>query len=100
MEGGQTASPWLFTWNGRLYVLHHVDVPKGRVLTADLVATEVDARFEKVRHGGVFFKATVDAPDFGRVASPCVVLDGVRLYLFYDSGKRLNNRIGVAVATE
>jgi hypothetical protein len=69
-------------------------------LVADIVATEVDPCFEMVRHAGVFFKATAGAPDFGRVASPCVVREGGRVYLFYDSGRRLNNRIGVAVAEE
>jgi hypothetical protein len=100
MEGGQTASPWLFPWNDGLYVLHHVDVPTSRGLVADIVATEVDSRFEKVRHAGVFFKSTSDAPDFGRVASPCVVREGGRVYFFCDSGRRLHNRIGVAVAED
>jgi len=94
---GQIGAPWLFPWKGKLYVIYHTRFH--RLSNAySLFATEIDAAFDKTRHAGDFFTALKGSPDYGRVASPCFVKSSDKLYMFYQSGKRLHSKIAVAVA--
>ncbi|MBN2217527.1 MAG: hypothetical protein JW719_09130 [Pirellulales bacterium] len=96
---GQTVSPWLLPWNGKLYVIHHSQFrfEPGGVLRS-ILATEVDPGFTKTSRPVHVFTALPDPPENGRVASPCFIQEGSKLYMFYQSGKRLRSKIALAVA--
>ncbi|KKL86368.1 hypothetical protein LCGC14_1945430 [marine sediment metagenome] len=103
-EGSQfLASPRLLKWNKRLYVICGQTRPmpsKSGRYECDIVASEVDPTFSKVRYAGFFFPAREEEPDSSWVNSPCFVREDGKLYMFYDLGPRLNNRIALAVAPD
>jgi len=98
-SSGQTVSPFLLPCSGKLYVIHH-----SRFRSADgvelrsILATEVDPSLQKTRLAGHLFTALPGPPENGRVASPCFIQEGSKLYMFYQAGKRLRSKIAVAVA--
>lgn len=88
----QTSSPWLWRWNDRIFVLAHApysNEPYG------IFAMETNPELAEFRYAGKVFEATEKEP---RVAAPALIEEDGTLYLFYEGGRRLDSRIGVAVA--
>ncbi len=96
-SSGNVVSPWLFPWRERLYVVCHSRFEHlGDVRS--LCAVEIDPKFHEIGAVNHLFTALKGEPDHGRVASPCFIQEGKKLYMFYQSGKRLRSRIALAVA--
>jgi hypothetical protein len=93
----QVAQAWYFPWQGKQYLIYHAHEASNEI-RASLHVSEVDAAFERTQHLGVFYDRTSLAPDNVAQMSPCFVAEGSRLYLFTNVGRRLNQKIALAVA--
>jgi hypothetical protein len=96
-SSGNVVSPWLFPWRQKLYVICHSRF-KHLGDVRSICAVEIDPTFQSIRSVEHLFTAIKGEPDKGRVASPCFIQEGEKLYMFYQSGKRLRSRIALAVA--
>jgi hypothetical protein len=89
-EGTNIAAPSFFEWNGGAYVAYHAT-------SGNIHITEVGANFNVENHLGVLF-APDPVRDRGRVASPNFITEGNTLYMFHDSGPRLEGKLAYATA--
>jgi hypothetical protein len=94
----QVASPFLFAWHGKSYVIYH-----GEEMTKDpnrphcnLYVSEVDAALEHPRLLGKFFDRAGLSPTNGRAADGDIIEVDGKPWLFYSTDERLNQRIAVA----
>ncbi len=98
----QVAGAWYLPWRGRHYLISHANRtsdPKAFNVDFNLYASEVDPAFEHARHLGRFFDCAAVSPTNAAVMSPCFIAEGNKLYLFYNIGPRLNQKIALATAT-
>lgn len=97
----QVAGSVLLPWAGKLYLIAHANNSKakgGLNVGFDLYAAQVDAALETVAPLGRFFERTQVAPDNPGVMSPCFLQEGGRLFMFFNIGARLKNKIALAVS--
>jgi hypothetical protein len=99
----QVAGAWLLPWRGRQYVLAHANLSaggKGGINNTGfhLYLSEVDPTFTRTTPLGKFMDASEFAQDNAGLMSPCVFEENGTLYLFFNVGPRLNNKIALAVA--
>jgi hypothetical protein len=96
-SSGNVVSPWLFPWHENLYVICHSRFEHlGDVRS--ICAVKIDPRFQEIYCVEHLFTALKDEPENGRAASPCFIVEGDKLYMFYQCGERLRSRIALAVA--
>lgn len=96
-SGGQTSAPWLFSWKGRLYILHHCDLMNSY---GDFYATEINAEAEVCGETFLFHKALAGFPDETRVADVHILETEKELLMFYIAGQRLKGKIALAKAAK
>lgn len=91
LNSGNVSGANLLQQGGQNYVIYHTSSGKifARPINADLTSPGAEQ---------LFFKASGVGNDTGRAASPEVIQDGNRLYLFYEAGERLDATIKYAVA--
>ena len=66
---------------------------------SDLYLYTVDDALHSATFHGMLMDHRVIAPDNARISDPCLLLEEKTLYLFINVGRRLNQRIGLAVAS-
>jgi len=98
----QVGSSWYFPWKSRHYFISN-GCPTGVYDQGqpvhNLYVAEVDFTFTQVKDLGLYFdRLSMPSPDNGGIDSPCIVAEGGKLYMFAGVGRRLNNKIGLAVA--
>ncbi|RIK84340.1 MAG: hypothetical protein DCC67_05025 [Planctomycetota bacterium] len=91
----QISSPHLLRWEGRKYVVYHqnslgADPPPGVIW-----ATPVTDDFVQAGKPRALFEP-LPVEDANHVWAPSFIADGDALYMFYDSGPRLNCKIRCA----
>ena len=94
------ASPWLFPWRGKLYILYVANLASSPpyVPKSDILADEVDPEFTQTKYAGLVFSGKTIGPNNDRASDPCLIEEDGNLYLFMSNGTRLNQRIALAVA--
>jgi len=99
----QVAGAWWFPWQGRHFLLCHANADRagapGGIHNQDfhLYLAETDASFRPARHHGQFMHASAFGPSNPGLMSPCVFEENGMLFLFLNTGARLNNRISLAI---
>ncbi len=93
----QIAQAWYFPWQGRQYLIFHGHLARNPQI-ADLYASEIDAAFERPRHLGLFYGHAEASPDNVAQMSPCFLTQHDKIYMFTNIGRRLNQKIALAVA--
>lgn len=95
----QVAGAVLLPWAGKYYLIAHANNSKASFNEGyDLYAAETDAALEQVKPLGKFFERTLVPPNNPGVMSPCFLEDDGRLYMFFNIGPRLRNKIALALA--
>ena len=95
----QVAGAVYLPWRGHHYVVTHANNSKSDFNTGfDLYVAETDAGFEHVTPLGKLMDHTFVSPTNPAVMSPTFLADHGRLYLFFNIGPRLQNKIALAVA--
>lgn len=90
----------LFPWQDRLFIIlfaNRSDSPPFDPIT-DLYVYEVDPEFREVKDRGKLLDHTVAGPTNSRINDPAIVWDGSRVYMFVNVGRRLNQKIALAIA--
>ena len=94
----QVAGAVLLPWKGKNYLIAHANQSKAGFKSGfDLYAAEVDEGFEHVRPLGRFCDHTFVSPTNLAVMSPCFITNAGRLFMFFNIGPRLHNKIALAV---
>ena len=90
----------LFAWEGRFYVLAFANPADSPLYDpiSDLYLYEVSPNLDRAVCLGLFMDHRVAGADNCRINDPCMVQTPERLYLFVNVGRRLNQRIALAVA--
>ena len=95
----QVAGAVLLPWRDKLLLIAHANNNRVDFNTGfDLYAAEVDPGLEQVTPLGKFFDHRLVSPTNPAVMSPCFLEDRGRLYMYFNIGARLHNRIALAVA--
>jgi hypothetical protein len=81
-------------------ILHANDSKKAFNEGYDLYVAETDAAFSKVKYLGKFMDHTFVSPDNCAVMSPSFLEAEGRVYLFFNIGPRLKNKIALAIAED
>lgn len=97
----QVAGAIYFPWNGRDYFIFHSHRSSSSQLNEgfDLYLAETDAAFEHVKQLGKFMDRRFASSTNPAVMSPTMLEDEGRLYLYFNVGPRLQNKIALAIAT-
>lgn len=96
----QMGAGWLCNWKGQDYLIafaNHDDSPTYDPIS-DLHLYAVAADYSSVKHLGIFMEHTVVGADNCRVSDPCLLQTPERWYLFLSIGRRLQQRIALAIA--
>ena len=94
----QVAGAVLLPWAGKLFLIAHANNSKANFNEGfDLYAAETDAALEQIKPLGKFFDRTLVSPTNPGVMSPCFLEDDGRLWMFFNIGPRLRNKIALAV---
>ncbi len=96
----QVAGAWYLSRGGKHYFVAHANNSKaGFNQGYDLYLAETDAAFEHINYLGKFMDRTFVSPTNEGVMSPCFFQeqDGA-IYLFFNIGARLRNKIALAIA--
>jgi hypothetical protein len=94
----QVAGAVLLPWAGKLLLIAHANNSKAKFNEGfDLYAAETDAALEQIKPLGKFFDRTLVSPSNPGVMSPCFLEDDGRLWMFFNIGPRLRNKIALAV---
>jgi hypothetical protein len=97
----QVAGAVYLPWGGRHYLIFHANNSKLAFNEGyDLYVAETDAAFEQARHVGKFMDRKFVSPTNPAVMSPSFLKDEGRLYLFFNIGPRLRNKIALAIESE
>ena len=90
----------LFPWKGRLFIIDYANREDSPVFDplSDIYVHEVDPGFSEVIDRGKLMDYAAAGPENRRINDPCLVWEGSRVYLFVNVGRRLNQKIGLAVA--
>ena len=95
----QVAGAVLLPWKGRYYLIAHAHESEDAFnLGYDLYGAETDASLDHVEPLGKFFERTLVSTDNPGAMSPCFLEESGRLYLFFNIGARLQNKIALAIA--
>lgn len=94
-------SPSLFSWQGKHYVVFHMDwsdstLPGGVV--SDLYALEVDAALQPIGVIQLFCRRQLFGDEPVRISDPWFFFEDDKLYLFTAVGPRLGQSIGLTCA--
>ncbi|MDR1269522.1 MAG: hypothetical protein LBK82_08355 [Planctomycetaceae bacterium] len=100
-ETDQTAGAILVQWKGKIYIIAHANNSRAAFNEGyDLYVGETDVSLEKVQPLGKIFERTAVSPENPAVMSPTLIeLEG-RLYMYFNIGARLRNKIALAIAEE
>ena len=83
---------------GRHFLIFHANNSKLAFNEGyDLFVAETDEAFSSVRHLGKFMDRTFVAPDNPAVMSPCLLEEHGQLFVFFNVGPRLKNKIALAI---
>lgn len=94
----QVAGAVLLTWAGRNYLIAHANNSQAAFNSGfDLYAAETDTALLAVSPARRFLDRTFVNATNPAVMSPCFLEDSGRLYLFFNIGPRLQNKIALAV---
>lgn len=100
----QVAGAWLLPWKGRNYIISHANVNLAEGVEGingkgfGLYQNVVDAEFTKALPAGKFMEASAFGANNSALMNPCFYEENGLLYLFVNTGPRLNNAIALAVA--
>lgn len=97
----QLGPGWLVSWRQRLFliVFANLDTSPEYQPISDLHLYEVDEALSQVQYMGPLLDHTIAGPENRRLSDPCLLEEDDRWYLFLNIGRRLNQRIGLAVAS-
>lgn len=93
----QICAPWYFPYEGKHYIVFHGDKPP---CLTNLYVVEVGENFDMENHIGELYDRFQISGDNERISDPFIVKEGKTWYLFGAIGKRLNERIALAIANE
>ena len=87
-------------WNGQLYLICFANREDSAVHDpiSDLYLYRVSPNLDRVACLGLLMPHETAGADNARICDPCVLRTRERLYLFINVGRRLNQRIALAVA--
>jgi hypothetical protein len=97
----QVAGAWLLPLKGRNYIISHANSNRGERINGigfDLYLNRVNADFAKAAPIGKLMEAGAFGAENPALMSPCVFEENGLLFLFVNTGPRLNNVISLAVA--
>lgn len=96
----QVSGAIYFSWGGRDYFIFHSHNSNIKFNEGfDLYLAETDAAFEHVSQLGKFMDHNFVSPTNPAVMSPTILEEDGRLYLYFNVGPRLQNKIALAIAT-
>ena len=96
----QMGPGWLFAWGSRLFILCFANREDSPVFDpiSDLYLYEVDPDLNQVAFCGLFMHHAAAGLGNARLSDPCLIQTANRLFLFLNVGRRLQQRIALAVA--
>ncbi len=90
-------APWYFPWQGKHYILVHAHPEGADTRMSSIHAFEVDAAFTEARHLGRIYDRLSVGEDNERQSDPILIEEDGTLYLITSIGKRLHQKISLAV---
>ena len=94
---GQIAGNWFFTWKGKNYIAYHAHW-NVNITVADLLVSEIDPTFEHSKFVGLLMDHKAAGTWNETAMGPCMIQENGKLYMFYNIGPRLNQKIALAIA--
>ena len=94
----QIAGNWYLPWNGKHYIIYHGHWTVN-ITVADLLVSEVDPTFEHSKFVGLLVDHKAAGTWNEAAMSPCMFQENGKLYLYYNIGPRLHQKIALAIAS-